>query len=414
VVIPRLRFRHMHMAFTLIELLVVIAIVAIVIGLILPAIAKARAAAARTACQSNLHQIIIAIHTFNNDYNVMPTYHGIFPPRGGVQPGDNPRAPYGSWILHLLPYIGGDSVYQIVLKNCEVVGQNQGGYSIPATGTLVTPGSQAVYDYSHSSQTPVVMTPVNHNGYVTYVQTGGQWQPPPILVTPAVAAVYNPPGSGPQSGNAGIYQDIIYPTGFRVLNCPADPSANPQWSVAFNGQTWGGTNYLGNFLVLGGSSGDGSTFSGNWNPQGWWSGPQRFSSIIDGESNTVLIAEGYTNCDNVGRVALFAANQHNFGLTSSLNAGQLDPSTNNPPINYGNGMPNTFMFQIQPSPQPYSSCPTGGNCCNNWVAQSGHTAMNVAMADGSVRTLSGSVAQSSWNYLLQPQDGQNAILSSNF
>jgi prepilin-type N-terminal cleavage/methylation domain-containing protein len=72
-------------AFTLIELLVVMAIIALLIALLLPAVQRAREAARRAQCLSNLHNLVLAMHNYESS-------HRVFPP-GLIAPSCEPALP---------------------------------------------------------------------------------------------------------------------------------------------------------------------------------------------------------------------------------------------------------------------------------------------------------------------------------
>lgn len=61
--------RYAHQAFTLIELLVVIAIIAVLMGIMLPCLRLAKAHARRVICQNNLHQGLVAIFMYAQDFD---------------------------------------------------------------------------------------------------------------------------------------------------------------------------------------------------------------------------------------------------------------------------------------------------------------------------------------------------------
>ena len=67
--------KRVRAGFTLIELLVVISIIALLIALLLPALQKAKESGRRAVCASNLHQIMVATHTYaSDDSTILPSY----------------------------------------------------------------------------------------------------------------------------------------------------------------------------------------------------------------------------------------------------------------------------------------------------------------------------------------------------
>ncbi len=88
--------------FTLVELLLVIGIITVLVGLLVPAVQKAREAAARVACSNNLKQIGLALHQHHNTY-------GQFPPGRGA-----PLPAIFSAHSYLLLFLEQDGLQQLI------------------------------------------------------------------------------------------------------------------------------------------------------------------------------------------------------------------------------------------------------------------------------------------------------------
>src|SRR5438105_3441649 len=97
---PILKHRR---GFTLVELLVVIAIIAVLASLLVPAVQKAREAAAMLKCKSNLRQVCFATIQAADQQRTMPPPYGPYPLVGALNSQNS--APWGPLFWHLLPYV---------------------------------------------------------------------------------------------------------------------------------------------------------------------------------------------------------------------------------------------------------------------------------------------------------------------
>jgi len=103
-------------AFTLVELLVVIAIIALLIAILLPALSRAREAANRAVCASNMRQLGIAFLTYHADFKG-------FLPCAANDPGCvNPTRAWVAWYAPdhysgslIAPYLGKNMGRRILL-----------------------------------------------------------------------------------------------------------------------------------------------------------------------------------------------------------------------------------------------------------------------------------------------------------
>jgi prepilin-type N-terminal cleavage/methylation domain-containing protein len=94
-------------AFTLLELLLVLAIIAILAGLLLAAVQRARAAASRSQCANNLHQIGVALHHYHDTFERLPPGFNNWCPYSTCAP--LPPHWFYSWRTLLLPFLEGNS-----------------------------------------------------------------------------------------------------------------------------------------------------------------------------------------------------------------------------------------------------------------------------------------------------------------
>jgi prepilin-type N-terminal cleavage/methylation domain-containing protein len=348
--------RRRSRGFTLIELLVVIAIIAVLIGLLLPAVQKVREAAARASCTTHVKQMALAVHNYADTNNRMPQlwYQVPLDPASGTKATMNPRET-GSMFFQILPFIEQQSIYTLAGN------RNVGG--ITRAGHLVND-----------------------------------------MPTSGVIKTYLCPSDPTNPSNLDDGGDSYVPNFTSLLN---------DWTG--NGRAVTGSSYAGNIFVF-----DPNPYAEASSNSSTATGPAKsglITAMPDGLSNTICFAHRYKVCSSTtfGTTRTFWwGNPRNgagvktmpgfgFGEYSRVTPGPQNPSflviTSGASFssgiyagNPGGGIP----FQTTPSPE----------ACQQNVTHSPHTsAMITGLGDGSVRTVSPSIATMTWYQACHPYDG---------
>jgi prepilin-type N-terminal cleavage/methylation domain-containing protein len=191
------------------------------------------------------------------------------------------------------------------------------------------------------------------------------------------------------NGTASAKNNHVYRQAIPLYNCPSDPSADGGVATDNLGTVWGTSTYAGNTQAL-----------CNVDPlTGTLLRPPVFyatlsGSFQDGTSSTLLFAEKYARCTKPPEFP----EGGNFWAYSEL-AGTVEPLHPGFEISwrvYSTGPGSKFNVR----PTPFS-----GNC-DPTLASTPHEAMQAAMADGSVRSISPSISGAIWWALCTPRGGE--------
>ena len=190
-----------------------------------------------------------------------------------------------------------------------------------------------------------------------------------------------------QSNVDGYYfagQNDVFTRPVKSLLCPSDPSTGRDGVVADKtGQLWGASSYAGNAQVF-------CAVNDRWELIGTENYPRLEGSFPNGTSNTILLAEKYARCTNYAFAE--GGNFWAYWVTGPT-VQPLHPAFAVSWTYYSVGPSSLFLVR----PTPYL-----GNCDPS-LSSTSHQNMHVALADGSIRSLSPAISGTTWWAACDPQ-----------
>lgn len=324
--------RTLCRGFTLVELLVVIAIIGILIGLLLPAVQRAREAARRTQCVNQLKQVGLAWHNHTDTYNAFPT---------------------AGYAQHVFATFNGG---------------RPGALDKQAAGWAF----QILPFMEHDTV---------HNG-----KPGGtDMESSKFAMSIPIPEYFCPSRRSPTAEPAKLIHMCISPSG-------ASTNAFEQVSRAqidYAGGNQEGTGVLARNFT--GTCGDSS--SGN---VGHRKNLFDFSSVTDGSSNTLMVAE---KCVNLSTLGQDTQEGDIYGYTSGWDG----PPATNPGITHET----IRRTDVKPQPDIIGSFPINGA---NSFGSSHDGGLNALLVDGSVRFIPYTIEVELFRKLGDKGDGQVVTL----
>lgn len=178
------------------------------------------------------------------------------------------------------------------------------------------------------------------------------------------------------TANAGPAQVLSTPV--KVYQCPSDPTIISGFAVSHGVGQWAASSYSANLQLFG------TVRAGGYSDVP----PYTLATIPDGTSNTIAFGEQLATSDVTGSGNLWACP----GIDPPQYQWQWHPVIANT---------RTHGSAAYGVPQTNATRATA----DKRFAQSAHSVVNCCLADGSIRSVGGSITQATWQNALMPADG---------